>query len=122
MALTNYQVTSWLDSTNDDEFLVQYFKEYITQHKDDAIGYIDGLIEASSFSTKFAMVLQEKENSSSFADSDFFRVLANVIVSETTLFERSAVRLFEYLLLGIKSFTSSPDRSSQKNHLLVRIR
>ena len=120
--MTNYQVTSWLDSTDDDEFLVQYFKEYITLHKDDAISYIDGLIEASSFSTKFAMVLQEKGDSSSYADSDFFRVLANVIVSDATLFERSAVRLFEYLLLSIKCFTSSPDRNSQKNHLLVRIR
>ena len=120
--MTNYQVTSWLDSTDDDEFLVQYFKEYITLHKDAAIRYIDGLIEASSFSTKFAMVLQEKGDSSSYADSDFFRVLANVIVSDATLFERSAVRLFEYLLLSIKCFTSSPDRNSQKNHLLVRIR
>ena len=62
------------------------------------------MIAKSCFALKFELVLG-KIDAELIAECDFLRELTSVIVEDTELFNQSAVKLFEYILITTKCFT-----------------
>ena len=61
------------------------------------------MIEKSCLALKFNLILGIEKD----VKSDFERLLAQVIVKNDALFDKSAVNLIEYLLLTIQCYTKN---------------